>query len=318
MVSRTQFHGDRAGVRKNGLRQKTLKRAIPCRGVGLHSGAVVEMTLHPAGADAGIRFRRTDVADRDPWIAARYDRVVDTRLCTVIGNDDGVTVGTIEHLMAALAGCEIDNAVVDIDAAEVPVMDGSSEPFVFLIECAGTVEFDAPRRAIEIRRPVTVGDARRGLTLAPAEAFSVDFEIDFPSPVVAHSTLDVRLVNGTFKREIAKARTFGFLEDAERLRAMGLALGGSLENTVVVDGDRVLNEEGLRFDDEFVRHKVLDCVGDLYLAGAPILGRVTATKSGHHTNNEVLRALFADPTAYAIVEMTDTAQAYAEALPATA
>ncbi len=313
MATRTQSHGERTG-----LRQKTLRRSIPCRGVGLHSGTTVEMTLHPAEADRGIRFRRTDVTDRDPWIAARYDRVVDTRLCTVIGNQDGVTVGTIEHLMAAFAGCEIDNAVVDIDAAEVPVMDGSSEPFVFLIECAGTVELAAPRRAIEVRKPVTVGDARRGLTLAPADAFSVDFEIDFASPVVAHSTLDVRLVNGTFKREIAKARTFGFLADVEKLRAAGLGLGGSLDNTVVVDTDRVLNEGGLRFDDEFVRHKVLDCVGDLYLAGAPILGRVTATKSGHHTNNEALRALFADPTAYAVVEMPDLAHDYAEALPATA
>ncbi len=314
MATRTHFSG---GYR-TGLRQKTLKRAIPCRGVGLHSGATVSMLLRPAEADSGIRFLRTDVVDRDPWIAARYDRVVDTRLCTVIGNEDGVRVGTIEHLMAALAGCEIDNAVVEIDAAEVPVMDGSSEPFVFLIECAGTVELNAPRRAVQVRKPVTVGDARRGLTLAPADAFSVDFEIDFASPVVSHSTLDVRLVNGTFKREIAKARTFGFLEDAQKLRAMGLALGGSLENTVVVDGDRVLNEGGLRFDDEFVRHKVLDCVGDLYLAGAPILGRVTATKSGHHTNNEALRALFADPTAYALVEMPESATAYAEALPATA
>ena len=313
MATRTQSHGERTG-----LRQKTLRRSIPCRGVGLHSGTTVEMTLHPAEADRGIRFRRTDVTDRDPWIAARYDRVVDTRLCTVIGNRDGVTVGTIEHLMAAFAGCEIDNAVVDIDAAEVPVMDGSSEPFVFLIECAGTVELDAPRRAIEIRKPVTVGDSGRGLTLAPANAFSVDFEIDFASPVVSHSTLDVRLVNGTFKREIAKARTFGFLADVEKLRAMGLGLGGSLDNTVVVDTDRVLNEGGLRFDDEFVRHKVLDCVGDLYLAGAPILGRVTATKSGHHTNNEALRALFADPTAYAVVELPDLPPAYAQALPATA
>jgi len=317
MAARTKFHG---GDAHPGLRQKTLKRPIPCRGIGLHSGATVTMQLCPAPANHGIRFLRTDVVDCDPWIAARYDRVVDTRLCTVVANEDGVRVGTIEHLMAALAGCEIDNAVIEIDAAEVPVMDGSSEPFVFLIECAGTVELDAPRRAIEVRKPIRVGDAARGLILEPAEAFSVDFEIDFDSPVVAHSTLEVRLVNGTFKREIAKARTFGFLQDAERLRAMGLARGGSLENTVVVDGDRVLNEEGLRFDDEFVRHKVLDCVGDLYLAGAPILGRVTATRSGHHTNNEVLRALFADPTAYAIVELPGAARehGYAEALPATA
>ncbi len=274
------------------------------------------MTLHPAGPDHGIVFRRTDVTDLDPLVPARFDRVVDTRLCTVIANEDGVRIGTIEHLMAALAGCEVDNVLVELDGAEVPIMDGSSEPFVFLLDCAGLVEQDAPRRAIEILKPVTVGGAEKSVTLAPADRYSIDFEIDFESKAVGKTRLDVELVNGTFRHEIAQARTFGFLEEVEQLRAMGLGRGGSLENVVVVDGDTVLNEEGLRFPDEFVRHKVLDCVGDLYLAGAPIVGHVAAVRAGHQINNEALRALFADPSAYAVIDMDDAVAA--EALPATA
>lgn len=302
------------------LRQQTLKAPIPCRGVGLHSGAQVAMTLLPAPANHGVVFHRTDVSDRDPNIPARFDRVVDTRLCTMIGNDDGVTVGTVEHLMAALAGCGIDNATVELDGPEVPIMDGSSEPFVFLIECAGTVELEAPRRAIEILKAVTVESEGRRVTLSPAEQYAIDFAIEFDSPVIERSELDVHLVNGTFKHELARARTFGFLEDVEKMRAMGLGLGGSLDNAIIVDGDKVLNEEGLRFEDEFVRHKVLDCIGDLYLAGAPLIGRVSATKAGHQMNNAVLHALFADPSAYAIVEMDAAvlAEATYEALPATA
>ncbi|NQW12031.1 MAG: UDP-3-O-acyl-N-acetylglucosamine deacetylase [Alphaproteobacteria bacterium] len=287
------------------VRQRTLKAPIPCRGVGLHSGALVAMTLVPAPADHGIVFHRTDVTDRDPIIPARFDRVVDTRLCTMIGNDDGVTVGTVEHLMAALAGCGIDNALITLDGPEVPIMDGSSEPFVFLVDCAGTVALDAPRHAIEIRKPITVEAGSRRVTLSPARRYEINFTIDFDNPVIQRSELDVHLVNGTFKHELASARTFGFLEEVEMLRGMGLARGGSLENAIVLDGDKVLNEEGLRFEDEFVRHKVLDCIGDLYLAGAPLIGRVSAVKAGHQLNNAVLHALFADPSAYAMVEMDD-------------
>lgn len=302
------------------VRQRTLKAPIPCRGVGLHSGAAVAMTLMPAPEGHGIVFQRIDIIDRDPMIPARFDRVVDTQLCTMLGNDDGVTVGTVEHLMAALAGCGIDNALIALDGPEVPIMDGSSEPFVFLVECAGTVELDAPRRAIKIRKPITVEVDGKRVTLSPARHYEIDFEIDFDNSLVQHSALDVQLVNGTFKHELARARTFGFLEDVEKMRAMGLGLGGSLDNAIIVDGDVVLNEEGLRFEDEFVRHKMLDCIGDLYLAGAPLIGRVSAVKAGHQINNAVLHALFADPSAYAIVEMDVTigdAAAY-EALPATA
>lgn len=297
-------------------RQKTLKRAIPCRGVGLHSGRPITMRLCPAPTDHGIVFQRTDVTDRDARIAARYDNVVDTRLCTVIANDDDVRVGTVEHLMAAFAGCEIDNALVEIDGPEVPIMDGSSEPFVFLIDCVGVAEQDAPRRAIEIRKTVTVDLDGKRVTLSPADGYAIDFEIDFDSKAIGHASLGVEMVNGTFRHEIAQARTFGFLHEVEHLQAVGLARGGSLENAIVVDGDRILNEEGLRFPDEFVRHKVLDCVGDLYLAGAPLIGHVEAVKAGHQINNAALRALFADQNAYAVVDYDDV---YAEdMLPATA
>ncbi|MDF1790899.1 MAG: UDP-3-O-acyl-N-acetylglucosamine deacetylase [Thalassobaculaceae bacterium] len=297
-------------------RQKTLKRAIPCRGVGLHSGLPITMRLCPAPVDHGIVFLRTDIDDKNPRIAARYDNVVDTRLCTVIANEDGVRVGTVEHLMAAFAGCEIDNAVVEIDGPEVAIMDGSSEPFVFLIDCVGIAEQDAPRRAIEIRKPVTVDLDGKRVTLSPASRYTIDFEIDFDSKAIGRASLGVEMVNGTFRHEIAQARTFGFLQEVEHLQALGLARGGSLENAIVVDGDRIMNEEGLRFPDEFVRHKMLDCVGDLYLAGAPLICHVDAVKAGHQINNAALRALFADPTAYAIVDYDD---AYAEdVLPATA
>ena len=280
------------------VRQRTLKNAIPCRGVALHSGVDCALTIRPAGPDHGIVFKRTDVTDKDCLVPARWDRVSNTMLCTTIGNDDGVHVATIEHLMAALAGCGLDNALIEIDGPEVPIMDGSSAPFVMLFECAGSVSQDTPRRALRILKPVTVSDGNCGVTVLPAPDFSMEFEIDFDSEAVSERSLDIRLVNGTFNESISRARTFGFLEDIDRLRAAGLALGGSLDNAVVVDGARVLNEGGLRFDDEFVRHKILDCVGDLYLAGGPMLARVVAHKSGHAFNNKILRAVFADESAW--------------------
>lgn len=274
------------------------------------------MRLCPAPVGHGIVFHRTDVEGINPRIAARFDNVVDTRLCTVIANEDDVRVGTIEHLMAAFAGCEIDNALVEIDGPEVAIMDGSSEPFVFLIDCAGVAEQDAPRRAIEIRKQVTVDLDGKRMTLSPADGYLIDFEIDFDSKAIGHASIGVEMINGAFRHELAQARTFGFLHEVEHLQAAGLARGGSLENAVVVDGDRILNEEGLRFPDEFVRHKVLDCLGDLYLAGAPLIGHVDAVKAGHHINNAALRALFADPSAYAIVDYDDARSE--EMLPATA
>ncbi|HVO16837.1 MAG TPA: UDP-3-O-acyl-N-acetylglucosamine deacetylase [Alphaproteobacteria bacterium] len=278
--------------------QHTLKNAISCTGTGLHSGTKVTMTLCPAAPDTGIVFRRTDAAACGVEIAARWDNVVDTHLNTTIGNADGVKVGTIEHLMAALSGCAVDNAIVEIDGPEIPIMDGSAAPFVFLIECAGTVEQNRPRRAIEIVKPVSVRDDKRMAVLAPGGGFSVSVEIDFDSALVARQKLEVNLVNGAFRSEIARARTFGFDHEVEQLRAMGLARGGSLDNAVVVSGDRILNADGLRYDDEFVRHKVLDSIGDLYLAGAVIIGHFHGIRCGHSLNNKLLRSLFAQDDAW--------------------
>ena len=282
-------------------RQRTLKSSIQCTGTALHSGAKVTMTLRPAEPGTGVTFYRTDIAGSAP-IPADWQHVTETRLCTTVGSD-GMMVSTIEHLMAALSGCEIDNAIIEINGAEVPVMDGSAEPFVFLIECAGVVEQNAPRRAIRVLKPITVQDGPRTVSLAPADTFCVSFAIDFDSPAVARQECTFRLVNGTFKSEICRARTFGFLDEIDEMLAAGLARGGSLDNAVVVSGDRILNEGGLRYTDEFVRHKVLDSIGDLYLAGAPIIGHFHGHQSGHALNNRLLRALFADPTAWSYVDL---------------
>ncbi len=299
-------------------RQRTLKRSIYCVGIGLHSGARASLTIHPADADAGIRFRRTDRAGNGAEIPALWNRVVDTRLCTVLGTADGVTVGTVEHLMAALRGCEIDNAVIEVDGPEVPVMDGSSEPFVFLIDAAGTVAQDAPRRVIRVLKPVEVGDETRTASLTPGPAATLSFDIEFPSAAIGRQQGSVALANGAFRDELARARTFGFLHEVEQLRRMGLARGGSLDNAIVIDGDRVVNEGGLRFADEFVRHKMLDSIGDLFLAGAPIIGHYHGVRAGHALTNTLLHALFADPTAWTFdradpATTTPTAAPWAEA-----
>jgi len=288
--------------------QKTLKGSIGCTGIALHSGDRVSMTLNPAGADTGIVFRRTDVSGKGAKIPARWDHVVDTRLCTVVGNQDGVTVSTIEHLMAALAGADIDNAVIEINGSEAPIMDGSSQPFVFLIECAGAETLNAPRKALKIRKRVAIDLGGSTALAAPAEGFSISVEIDYDSGAIARQTIDLGLKPGAFKKELARARTFGFLDQVEQLRAVGLARGGSLDNAVVVSGDRIMNEDGLRFDDEFVRHKVLDAIGDLYLVGGPIIGRFHGFRSGHMVNNRLIRAIFADEEAYEWVAMTEADQ----------
>ncbi len=305
---------DRSAGRTVGFKQKTLKSAIGCSGVGLHSGKKISMTLKPAPIGTGIVFNRTDAGEKDGRIPARYDMVVDTRLCTCVGNADGFTVGTIEHLMSALAGMGIDNLIIDIDGPEVPVMDGSAAPFVFLVECAGVIEQDAPRRAVKVLKSVTVTDGGINARLDPAEdGFTIDFEIDFANPLIGRQTFEMTFptdapsAEGPYRSEVSSARTFGFLEDVERLNKMGLALGGSLDNAVVISGNKVLNEEGLRFDDECVRHKALDALGDLYLAGAPLIGRFSGLKSGHAHSNLLLRALFADADAWALVEIDDHA-----------
>lgn len=286
------------------LRQRTLKASIDCTGVALHSGSKVTMTLHPAEIDTGIVFRRTDVAGKGAEIPALWDRVVDTRLCSVLGNDDGITVSTVEHIMAALAGCGIDNVVIELNGPEVPIMDGSSEPFVFLIECAGVLEQDAACRFIRVLKPVTVSENGATASLVPAGHFSVDMEINFDTAAVDQQNLRLGVVNGAFTKELARARTFGFLHEVEAMRAAGLAKGGSLENAIVISGDEIMNEDGLRFDDEFVRHKALDAVGDMYLAGGQLLGAFTGVKSGHALNNKLLRALFSDPSAWSYETLT--------------
>lgn len=280
-------------------RERTLLRSVNCVGVGLHSGRSVSLTLKPALAGTGIVFRRVDLAGA-PEIPARWDHVVDTAMCTTIGIDGGIRVGTVEHLMSAFAGCHVDNVIVEVDGPEVPVMDGSAQPFVFLIECAGMVDQDRQRTVIEILKPIKVEQDGKSAELLPSDTFSVDFEIDFASSAVSRQSIRLELVNGTFNKEVARARTFGFAEDVEKLRAAGLALGGSLDNAVVVEGDKILNEGGLRYEDEFVRHKVLDAVGDLNLAGGEIRGAYRGARAGHQMTNLLLRALFADPSAYCV------------------
>ncbi|MEK9646323.1 MAG: UDP-3-O-acyl-N-acetylglucosamine deacetylase [Alphaproteobacteria bacterium] len=283
-------------------KQKTLKSAIGCTGIALHSGRKTTLNLKPAEANAGIRIRRTDLVNGASEIVVDWSKVVDTQLATTVGNDYGTTVSTIEHLMSALAGCEIDNLVIEVDGPEIPIMDGSASPFVFLIECAGVAELEAPRKAIKILKPVTVGDGDRSLTILPSDEFSLSFEIDFDNAAIDRQQYAFENLDSDFKADIARARTFGFEKEVDALRSAGLALGGSLDNAVVVGEDRILNEEGLRYADEFVRHKILDCIGDLYLAGGPIIGEVRASRSGHELNNALLRAVFDDDTAWTLVD----------------
>ena len=280
------------------VHQRTLKRPITCKGIALHSGHKVSMTLKPGAESTGIIFKRTDVASDIGEIPATWDRVVDTRLCTMLGNEHGVTLSTVEHLMAALAGCGIDNAEIEVNGPEIPVMDGSAEPFVVLIESAGVVEQDAPRRVIRVLKTITIQDGDSTATLRPASHLSLDVAIDFDNKVISQQNLNVGLVNGAFSKELSRARTFGFLHEVEQLRKVGLAQGGSLDNAIVVSGDSIMNEDGLRFDDEFVRHKILDAVGDLYLAGGSLIAAFSGSKVGHASNNTLLKALFSDDDAW--------------------
>ena len=276
--------------------QHTLNTAIDCVGIGLHSGRRVRMALLPAQAGSGIVFRRTDLG-RD--IPADFRHVADTRLCTLLGlaEDPAVRVGTVEHVMAALSGAGVHNAVVALDGPEVPILDGSADGFLFLIDCAGVVAQDEMAASIEVLRRVRVTDGDAFAELRPA-AFGLDMalSIAFDAAAIGRQALTLRLTPETFRAELARARTFTVAGEVEQLRAAGLALGGSLDNAVVVDGARVLNPGGLRMADEFVRHKLLDAVGDLALAGAPLRGRFVAHRSGHALNNRLLRALFADAT----------------------
>lgn len=278
--------------------QKTLQNTMSLTGTGLHSGQDITLTLKPAAANTGIVFVRTDLPEGQNTIPALWSNVVDTKLCTVVANQTGASVGTIEHLMSALCACGIDNIILELDGGEVPIMDGSATPFIKVIEAAGIELLDTPSRAIRVLKEVSVEKDGKRVTLSPSEIPTYSGEITFDHPEIGNQDFSVQLLNGNFAHEIAGARTFGFLHEVEYLRKMGLARGGSLKNAIVLDTDTILNEEGLRFEDEFIRHKLLDAIGDLYLAGAPIQGAYNGIKAGHEMNNAILHALFADDSAW--------------------
>ncbi|MDZ4739494.1 MAG: UDP-3-O-acyl-N-acetylglucosamine deacetylase [Alphaproteobacteria bacterium] len=284
--------------------QKTIKNRMVCQGVGVHSGILSKVTLLPAPEGTGIVFRRTDHPGVAGVIPARFDKVTDTKLGTTIGNVYGVKVHTVEHLMAAVSACGVSNLFIEIDGAEVPIMDGSAAPFVFLLECAGLVVQSAPQHVIRVRETVRVDDGDKYAELRPGVGFSAELEIAFENcPVIDRQFYSFDLDAPSFKAELARARTFGFRHEVEHLQANGHALGGSLANSIVVDGDRILNEEGLRYGDEFVRHKLLDVVGDMALAGAPLFAQFRGFKTGHALNNRLLRELFARKSAYEVVTL---------------
>ncbi len=291
------------------IQQRTLKNIIRATGVGLHTGEKVYLTLRPAAPDTGIVFRRVDL-EQPVEIEAKAENVGDTTLSTTLVNGE-VRVSTVEHLLSAMAGMGIDNAYIDLNAAEVPIMDGSAGPFVFLIQSAGIQEQNAPKRFIRIRREIRVEDGDKWVKFEPFDGFKVSFSIEFDHPAFKsdHQTAEVDFSTTSFVKEVSRARTFGFMSQIETLRANNLALGGSLDNAVVVDDYRILNEDGLRYVDEFVKHKILDSIGDLYLLGHSLIGAFSGYKSGHALNNKLLRTLLAEKGAWEEVTFEDPAEA---------
>lgn len=287
------------------IRQRTLKNVIRATGVGLHTGNKVYLTLRPAQPDTGVVFRRVDL-DTPVDIQANAENVCDTNLSTTLG-ENGVTVATVEHLLSAMAGLGIDNAYVDLSSGEVPIMDGSSGPFVFLLQSAGIVEQDAPKRFIRIKRSIRVEEQDKWARFEPFDGFKVSFTIDFNHPVFNGSpqNAEIDFSSTSFVKEVSRARTFGFMSDFEKLRDNNLALGASLDNAIGVDEFRVLNEDGLRYEDEFVKHKILDAIGDLYLLGHSLIGSYSGYRSGHGLNNKLLKALIADKEAWEEVTFED-------------
>lgn len=286
--------------------QHTLDQIVEIRGIGLHSNEEVTVSVRPADPDTGIIFKRTDkndLTETQQLIPARWDNVVDTRLCTVIGNEHGASVGTIEHLMAALRGCGIDNALIEIDGPEVPVLDGSSQIFVDAFEEAGVRSQSQPRRAIRVLKEVSYEEDGKKVTLSPSLVPTYSGGIEYANPAIGHQNYDFKLINGNFKHDLADCRTFCLLSDVEQMQANGLALGGSLENAIVVDDNGIVNPEGLRCHDEFIRHKLLDAVGDMALAGGLLIGSYEGTRAGHALNNKALRALFADDSAWEVIDL---------------
>lgn len=290
------------------IKQRTLQNTIRATGVGLHSGEKVYLTLRPAAPNTGIVFVRTDL---DPVVQIPADAasVTDTNLCTALSNGSA-KVGTVEHLMSAFAGLGIDNAYVELSAPEVPIMDGSAGPFVFLIQSAGIAEQAAPKKFIRIKREITVEDDGKQATFLPHNGFKVSFAIDFDHPVLElqKQTASVDFSTTSFVKEVSRARTFGFMRDLEFLRSQNLALGGSLDNAIVVDDYRIVNQDGLRYEDEFVKHKMLDAIGDLYQLGHSLIGEFRGYKSGHGLNNQLCRELLAHPEAYEVVTFEEATQ----------
>ena len=280
------------------LKQRTLKKQISATGVGLHNGEKVTLTLKPAAIDTGIVFKRADLPGA-PTIQAQPDAVRDTRMCSALEHN-GARVSTVEHLMSALAGLGVDNVMIEVTASEIPIMDGSAGPFIYLLQQAGVVEQPAPKKFIRIKKLIEVKEADKWVKFEPYHGFKMDFTIDFAHPVFENSGSNVKIdfKDNSYIKEISRARTFGFMHEVEYLRANGLARGGSLDNAIVLDEYRILNRDGLRYEDEFAKHKVLDAIGDLYMLGHPLLGAFTAYKSGHALNNALLIALLADNDAW--------------------
>lgn len=283
------------------ISQKTINSKISCSGIGLHNGIKSSITLFPAPCNTGIVFRRTDIGNENGIIKANYKNVIGTNLGTTITNQFGAKISTIEHLMAAIWGCGIDNLFIDITSSEVPIMDGSSEPFVFLIECAGINAQEEPRRILEIIKKVRVEDKDKFVEVEPSREFSIDLHIDFDNKQIQEQKFDYHSTFTSFKNDICRARTFGFKHEIDYLHKIGLAKGGSLDNAILVDENGIVNQEGLRYSDEFVRHKTLDFIGDIYLAGYYILGHFNASKAGHGINNKLLNELFKDESAWRII-----------------
>ncbi len=289
-------------LRMRNLLQRTINKSISCTGIRVHSGKKIRLTLHPASEDTGFTFVRTDIAG-SPVIKACLENVVHTRLATSLGRD-GVVVATVEHLLSALVGLGVDNVRIEVSGAEVPIMDGSSAPFVYLLKNVGVKSQSKYKKFYVIRKPLSVSDGDKYVTVAPANEFSIDYSISFDHPLIRNQGLSFRFSDVTFEREISRARTFGFLAEVEHLKKNGFARGGSLANCVVLDRFRILNQDGLRYKDEFIRHKVLDFIADISLMGAPIIGHFTACKSGHTLNYTLLTKLEATTDAWELVDFS--------------
>jgi len=282
--------------------QHTIKHVVSCFGIGLHSGKPTSISLYPADPNTGITFVRTDIKKSENRIHAHYASVASTNCGTTVRNTAGLEIATVEHLMAAFWGCKIDNAIVEVDGSEIPSMDGSAEPFVFMIECAGIHAQEANRRYLEVLKEILVEDGETRVKISPKDHFHVDMKIKFDSNLINMQEYSFSEKNKSFKHEISRARTFGFKREEEMLKSVGLAKGASLDNVIVINDEKILNGDGLRYKDEFVRHKLLDLIGDLYLTGVPIRGAVSAFKSGHTMNNKAIHALLADKSAHRFIE----------------